>query len=152
MLRTGHLSNGEAAVGPDVLLDGFGLERTVGGRLYSGQFRAGKWHGRGVLSGSDSHGNYVTFDGLWDNGIREGRGVETVRRTVTAQARPIAFCVGVWENGSKHGAFRCLLDGSKHGSIVKRRRPKLLEVPCACARRAQSLSRLGPGSAALRPV
>ena len=114
MLRFGQLASGKPAIGPDVLLDGFGLERTTAGALYTGQFRDGLRHGRGVLSGSDAHGERATFDGLWRKGIREGRGVEFTPSRVHS-----VICVGVWENGSKHGAFRCLLDGSKHASMVK---------------------------------
>jgi len=92
------------------VLAGFGLERTSTGGLYTGQFQNGKWHGRGVLSGVGAHGSRITFDGLWREGIREGRGVEFVPSQVGAST-----CVGTWENGSKHGAFRCLLNGSKYG-------------------------------------
>lgn len=112
MLRIGQLASGKPVVydGPDALLSGFGLERTATGALYTGQFRAGLRHGRGALSDSDAHGKRITFDGLWREGIREGRGVEFTPSRVHS-----VICVGVWENGSKHGAFHCSLNG-RHGA------------------------------------
>ena len=137
MLRIGQLANGEPAIGPDVVLAGFGLERTSTGGLYTGQFQDGKWHGRGVLSGLGAHGSRITFDGLWREGIREGRGVEFVPSQVGAST-----CVGTWESGSKHGAFRCLLNGSKRASMAKLALLVVVELashssghPCACALR-----------------
>ena len=114
MLRIGQLASGEPAIGPDVVLSGFGIERTTSGTLYMGQFREGLRHGRGALSGPDAQGNRVTFDGTWRKGVRDGRGVEFS----PFRAHPV-ICAGVWKNGSKHGAFRCLLNGSKHASMVK---------------------------------
>ena len=49
MLRIGQLASGEPAIGPDVVLSGFGIERTTSGTLYMGQFRDGLRHGRGAL-------------------------------------------------------------------------------------------------------
>ena len=103
-IRTGYLSDGTPALGPDVLLTGFGIERNLKtGTLYTGFFLNGQWHGRGALSRLDALKLRVTCDGTWEHGQRQGRGVETVTESKLS-------CAGSWENGSKHGAFRCLVN------------------------------------------
>ena len=103
-IRTGYLSDGTPALGPDVLLTGFGIERNLEtGTLYTGFFLNGQWHGRGALPRLDALKLRVTCDGTWEHGQRQGRGVETVTESKVS-------CAGSWENGSKHGAFRCLVN------------------------------------------
>ena len=150
MLRIGQLASGEPAIGPDVV-SGFGIERTTSGTLYMGQFREGLRHGRGALSGPDAQGNRVTFDGTWRKGVRDGRGVEFS----PFRAHPV-ICAGVWKNGSKHGAFRCLLNGSKHASMVKVALTELATHgsgrPCALGTRLGSRAELcRPLDPALQP-
>ena len=151
MLRIGQLASGEPAIGPDVVLSGFGIELTTSGTLYMGQFREGLRHGRGALSGPDAQGNRVTFDGTWRKGVRDGRGVEFS----PFRAHPV-ICAGVWKNGSKHGAFRCLLNGSKHASMVKVALTELATHgpgrPCALGTRLGSRAELcRPLDPALQP-
>ena len=106
LLRLGHLADGTPALGQaEVLLSGFGVERFGGGALYTGSFHRGRWHGRGALTSKDPRGNPITHDGMWRDGLREGRGVETL-------SHQSSTCVGAWSKGSKHGAFRCLVNGS----------------------------------------
>lgn len=76
--------------------EGFGVEVTTSGTKYEGEFRAGKYHGRGTFWGKSKKGLRKEYAGEWENGHRSGRGEM------------------FYENGDVYvGSF---IRGRKHGS------------------------------------
>ena len=73
------------------LPNGCGTEYTASGDIYEGEFKNGKWHGRGQLMDSKKH---LKYDGEWKYGLKHGKGTNTDDQ---------GMYTGEYEKGLKHG-------------------------------------------------
>ncbi|GMF22429.1 unnamed protein product [Phytophthora lilii] len=92
---------------------------TGGGESYTGQWRANRFHGRGVYVSSEGD----VYDGEWQNGVRHGAGKLTVAKPVKARVEDmggVVKYVGEWVDGKFHGVGSCqYADGSEYSGTFK---------------------------------
>ncbi|KAF4149226.1 MORN repeat domain-containing protein [Phytophthora infestans] len=84
---------------------------TGGGESYTGQWRANRFHGRGVYVNSEGD----VYDGEWCDGVRHGAGKLTVASPEMTRHGDVVQYVGEWMEGKLHGIGSCKYkDGSEY--------------------------------------
>ncbi|KAL4108411.1 hypothetical protein PRIC1_000127 [Phytophthora ramorum] len=95
---------------------------TGGGESYTGQWRANRFHGRGVHVNSEGD----VYDGEWRDGVRHGAGKLTVVKPVKTRVGEmggVVQYVGEWLDGTFHGIGSCqYADGSEYSGAFKQGR------------------------------
>ncbi|KAI9994231.1 hypothetical protein PInf_016799 [Phytophthora infestans] len=87
---------------------------TGGGESYTGQWRANRFHGRGVYVNSEGD----VYDGEWCDGVRHGAGKLTVASPEMTRHGDVVQYVGEWMEGKLHGIGSCKYkDGSEYSDV-----------------------------------
>jgi hypothetical protein len=97
--------------------EGRGTFTFTNGNFYTGDFRNGLFHGRGVMTWKS--GSIATYDGAWENGKQRGYGVEMYRRSVISRFSIDAFLNSLGRLFRRGEAYRGeFADGKRHGRGV----------------------------------
>ncbi|KAG3024836.1 hypothetical protein PC121_g2241 [Phytophthora cactorum] len=95
---------------------------TGGGESYTGQWRANRFHGRGVYVNSEGD----VYDGEWRDGVRHGAGKLTIAnpaKTRRGEMGDVVQYVGEWVEGKFHGIGSCkYVDGSEYSGALNQGR------------------------------